>query len=345
MSSPPLNLLARAADGSMRDALSLMDQALAFGAGRVGEGDVRSLLGDIAGDQLVGLLSALSKGDAAQLLAAVSRLGEHAPDYGEALTELLGILHRIALVQAVPEAIGEDRGDAAQVRALAEELSAEDVQLYYQIGLMGQRDLSLAPDPRSGFEMVMLRMLAFRPDEGGKESPPARPVSRARTAPDPGRPGSASAAPKAVSKTVRRAGPSDPGSALPDLSDWEAVVRDLRLGGVARQLADNCVLDGWDGKALKLRLDPACKHLQVASSEERLRGALQERLHREFRLVIVVEAPDTETPARRQARRRDEQQRQAEQALADDPLVQAMEAGLDARLMQDSVKPFDGRDG
>ncbi len=337
-----LQLLARAADGSMRDALSLMDQALAFGAGRVREDDVRSMLGDIAGDQLFGLLNALAAGDGEQLLMRVGQLGERAPDYAEVLTELLGILHRVALAQAVPDAVGEDRGEGVEIRALAEGLSAEDVQLYYQIGLVGQRDLPLAPDPRSGFEMVLLRMLAFRPDDAGRDS---RADSPARTVPGKRPTRSVPAPPEGVTKAVSPAGPTEQRAGLPDLSDWAAVVQALKLGGVARQLADNCAFDSWDGKALRLRLDPACKHLQVGSSEERLRGALQERLRSEVRLVIVAEAPETETPARRQARQRDERQRRAEQALADDPLVQAMEAGLDARLVQDSVKPVGERDG
>ena len=336
-----LGLLARAADGSMRDALSLMDQALAFGGGRVREDDVRSLLGDLSGDQVFGLLGALAEGDAAQLLTRVGHLTERAPDYVEVLTELLAVLHRIALVQAVPDAIADDRGDEAQLRALAERLSTEDVQLYYQIGLLGQRDLPLAPDPRSGFEMVLLRMLAFRPVDSGGDSRPARQVSHPASAGKQRQSGPVLQPAGAVSKAVSPADPHKPDASLPDLSDWDAVVQALKLGGVARQLADNCSFDGWDGKALKLRLDPACKHLQVGSSEERLRGALQEKLGAELRLAICVEASEIETPARRQARERDDRQRRAEQVLADDPLVHAMEAGLDARLVPDSIKPVE----
>ena len=252
---------------------------------------------------------------------------------------MLGILHRIALVQAVPEANAGDLGDEAQIKALAERLSPEDVQLYYQIGLLGQKDLPLAPDPRSGFEMVLLRMLAFRPDNGAADSRPAGRGSRPRIAGDRAPSAPASGPAEAAPKPVTRGASRGPQAHLPDLSDWGAVVRDLKLGGVARQLADNCSFDSWDGKVLNLRLDPACKHLQVASSEDRLRGALQERLHAQMRLVIAVQASETETPARRHARERDNRQRRAEQLLAEDPLVQAMEAGLDARLLPDSVKP------
>jgi DNA polymerase-3 subunit gamma/tau len=156
-------LLGRAADGSMRDAMSLADQAISFGSGKLLEADVRNMLGSIDQTAIYDVVRALSTADGSQLLAAVAQLSEHAPDYGGALEELLTMLHRIAIAQAVPNAIDNSQGDAEIISDMASQLAAEDVQLFYQLGLTGRRDLPLAPDPRSGFEMALLRMLAFKP--------------------------------------------------------------------------------------------------------------------------------------------------------------------------------------
>ncbi|WP_422448230.1 DNA polymerase III subunit gamma/tau [Endozoicomonas sp. ALB091] len=156
--------LARAADGSMRDALSLADQAIAFGNGRVSEAEVGAMLGTIDQGQVMKMVMALSTANAAHILGSVSSLAEHSPDYLAVLDDMLSLLHRVAIAQAVPDAVDNSQGDREQVIALASSMTAEDVQLYYQIGLVGKKDLPLAPDPRGGFEMALLRMLAFRPD-------------------------------------------------------------------------------------------------------------------------------------------------------------------------------------
>ena len=156
--------LARAADGSMRDSLSLTDQAIAFGNGQVSEAEVSTMLGTIDQGQVMKMVRSLAMGNAAEVLAAVAELSEHAPDYASVLNDMLSVLHRIAVAQAVPDAVDNSQGDREQVIDLASGMMAEDVQLYYQVGLVGKRDLPLAPDPRGGFEMALLRMLAFRPD-------------------------------------------------------------------------------------------------------------------------------------------------------------------------------------
>ncbi len=160
-------LLGRAADGSMRDAMSLTDQAIAFGEGKVLAADVRAMLGTLDHGQVYGVLQALLEGDARALLEAVRHLAEQGPDWAGVLAEMLNALHRVAIAQALPEAVDNGQGDRDRVLALAQALPAEDVQFYYQMGLIGRRDLPLAPDPRSGFEMVLLRMLAFRPADTG----------------------------------------------------------------------------------------------------------------------------------------------------------------------------------
>lgn len=156
-------LLGRAADGSMRDAMSLTDQAVSFGDGKVFAEDVRAMLGTLDQGQIYGVLKALIAGDAREALSAVAHLAEHGPDWAGVLAEILNALHRIAIAQLMPDAIDNGQGDREQVLELAALVPPEDVQFYYQLGLIGRRDLPLAPDPRDGFEMVLLRMLAFRP--------------------------------------------------------------------------------------------------------------------------------------------------------------------------------------
>ncbi|MFJ4195021.1 DNA polymerase III subunit gamma/tau [Pseudomonas sp. NPDC089534] len=156
-------LLGRAADGSMRDAMSLTDQAIAFGEGKVLAADVRAMLGTLDHGQVYDVLHALIEGDAKALLEAVRHLAEQGPDWNGVLSEMLNVLHRVAIAQALPDGVDNGHGDRDRVLSLAQALPAEDVQFYYQMGLIGRRDLPLAPDPRGGFEMVLLRMLAFRP--------------------------------------------------------------------------------------------------------------------------------------------------------------------------------------
>ncbi|KOP53621.1 DNA polymerase III subunit gamma/tau [Pseudomonas coronafaciens pv. porri] len=167
-------LLGRAADGSMRDAMSLTDQAIAFGEGKVMAADVRAMLGTLDHGQVFDVLTALLEGDARGVLEAVRHLAEQGPDWSGVLSEILNVLHRVAIAQALPEGVDNGHGDRDRVLALAQALPAEDVQFYYQMCLIGRRDLPLAPDPRGGFEMVLLRMLAFRPADS--EDAPRQPL-------------------------------------------------------------------------------------------------------------------------------------------------------------------------
>src|SRR5271168_4375099 len=177
-----LALLARAAEGSMRDALSLMDQLIAFGGGTLSEVDTRAMLGTIDRGHVGRLIDALARADGSALLAEVKDLDRDAPDYDRVLVELAAFLQRVAIVQIVPEAAAqEEEFDAGSLTRLAQAISPEDIQLYYQIALGGRRDLGVAPEPRAGFEMTLLRMLAFRPDtaaahgDSNGRTPAARP--------------------------------------------------------------------------------------------------------------------------------------------------------------------------
>lgn len=329
-----LALLARAADGSMRDGLSLLDQAIAFGAGAVREAEVRAMLGTLAQDLILGLGEALARGDARGLLDQVQVMAECTPDFTSVLRELLVLLHRLAVTQMIPDLLQQD--PEPRFSALVSALSPEDVQLFYQIGLMGQQDLALAPEPRTGLEMVLLRMLAFQPTGLERATSAAQ---RASSGTRPGAPGPQMVPPGAggASPTIQ----TRPSSLTRSAEDWHGLVNRLQLGGIAAQLASNCELIDQQPNLLRLRLDPACAHLRVAIAEERLVNALREQLGAELRVEIQVANPEAETPAQKDARQRAERQHQAELAMARDPVAQGLLEVFAAELVPGSVKSLD----
>jgi DNA polymerase-3 subunit gamma/tau len=338
--------LARAADGSLRDALSLLDQAIGFGGGRVHEAEVRSMLGTIARERVYDLLDALAAHDGSGVLALMAGLAEQAPDFAELLAELLAALHDVALAQVLPPGEVLDDGASARSAVLAARLSPEDVQLFYQIGVLGQRDLPYAPDPRGGLEMVLLRMLAFRPagGEGAASSPPpARkaipPAPKEAAASPPTRP--AAARPPPVPATASEPGPAAGDvPAVADFADWHAVVERLGLGGMALQLARNCVVGAWDGQALALSLDPSHAHLLGSLAEGRLKEAICRVAGRPITLEVVAGPLPEETPAQRAVRSDAERREAAVATMQGDDLVQALAERFDARLLVDSVLPL-----
>jgi len=343
-----LGVLARAADGSMRDGLSLLDQAIAFGGGEVKAGEVRAMLGVVASERLPQMVAAVERGDATGVMGEIEALAEHAPDFGGLLREVVMLLHRVAVLQQVPEAAQASWGDVERLRALAAALPPEEVQLYYQIALTGQRDLPLAPDERSGFEMVMLRMLAFRPDDGqggaatgGERTAPAgRSAPRAGAAPPPSTVASRDA--------VREPPPSaDPAAAAPpaggaqdpgQFADWHAFVHRLGLKGMAAQLAENSIFEAWDGGRLLLRVDPTCSSLIGSLAERRLQEAVGELIGQPVRLQLVAQAVEGETPAQRAAREQRARQAATEADIAADPLVVAVQETFEAEIVADSIR-------
>jgi DNA polymerase III subunit gamma/tau len=356
-----LVLLARGADGSMRDGLSLLDQAIAFGAGEVRGETVKAMIGTIGSERIDQLVEALLKNQGVLLLERVAEMAELAVDFGQALQELLAMLHQIALLQCIPGYRAEDGYDSTRLQGFAEALSAEDVQLYYQIGLMGQKELNLAPDPRSGFEMVLLRMLAFRPDDGASQREGgSRPQPRSSVAPPKTReasalatsskqPQSQASASAASSKSQSQPRPQintpqrsieKPLKEITDPSNWEDFSASLRLGGITRQLVHNCAFDSWDGKTLSLNLDPSRRQLRVGQSEKRLLEGIRERLGETVQLQINEAVAVDATPAMREKQRQEEGQQQAEMSMKEDPLVREMEEKFAARLLPDTVRPL-----
>ncbi len=341
-----LTLLARGADGSVRDGLSLLDQAIAFGSGKVLADDVRSMLGTIEQTHIHDLITALADGDAAAVLARIEQLAEFTPDFTGVLGELLATLQRVAVAQAVPDAFDDSYGDRDHILQHAQRIAAEDLQLFYQIGLIGRRDLPLSPDPRGGFEMIMLRMLAFRPAPAGAVTIAATTSRPAAAGAKPAAPRSAAspagvivAAPHVVSAVPAAA--QSKAVPVPAQNDWAGIVAALNLRGIAQQLAANCALQKRDADAIHLTLDAAHSQLHSKQQEERLQQALQEYFGTPLRLVLQVGAPDNETPAQRAAREAAERQQAAQQAIEQDPSVRALQDAFNARIQPDSVRPID----
>ncbi len=345
-----LRLIARAASGSMRDALSLLDQAIAYGGGQVHEDTVRSMLGAIDQRYLFGLLNALAAGDGAALLDEADQMAARSIAFDAALQELGTLLHKIALAQTVPTALPDDLPERDAILDLAQRLDAETVQLYYQIAILGRRDLALAPDEFAGFTMTLLRMLAFMPATGPALAAAPRPVpvasravrpTSALVAREPAAPKLAATAPVAAAAEVVAPEPAPepvPASAAPAVpvafdGDWAALVTSLKLGGQARMLAVHSELEACAGDCLQLRVPVAHKHLADKSYQDKLREAVSAHFGRPIRLQVSLAEGATNTPVRQQNEARAARQSEAEAAIANDPFVQDVVQQFDARVV------------
>ncbi len=335
-----VRLIAAAADGSMRDALSLLDQAIAFGGGRIASSEVRTMLGAFDSGQVQSLLEAVAGGDARSVLAAVDALASEVTDFGEAFSALLTLLQKIALVQAVPDAL-EGRPENDAVKALADSMPPEDVQLFYQIGLIGRRDLPLAPDPRGGFEMALLRMLAFQPagaSAGGAapESPPEKPVARARG-------GAAPVSRRASAVKTAPQGTRDPAAVSAD--EWPALMESLNLSGLARELAANCALRQATAEQVRLALAPEHAQLLRPAVQNKLESALHAVFKGRPALVVEVDSPDKDTPAVVRRRTQDQRRAKAVEAIQSDAFVQDLCKTFGAKVDPELVQPVSESNG
>jgi DNA polymerase-3 subunit gamma/tau len=348
-----LEELSRGADGSLRDGLSLLDQAIAYGAGAVHANEVRAMLGTIERGRVFALLQAIQANDGAALMEEIDRLAEFSPDFAGVLDDVAGALHRIQLTQLVATHASDDRADDAAVAALAESIPAEEVQLMYQIAINGRRDIALAPTPRAGFEMTLLRMLAFRPAQSDIAAPPApraevakpaasRTAPPVRTAPSvetvraPELPKTAETK---VAAKVEAAMPSNESFAASFNGDWSSLIKQAGLGGPAGELARNSALIGIENGVVRLSLkeghgDLAAPPL-VANMAEKLSVALGHPVKVKYETAAVL----AETPADASERERAMRQRAAEQAIDADSFVQAAIRDFGAHVIPGSVKP------
>ncbi len=315
-------LIARAADGSLRDALSLLDQAISYGGGTLEQSQVQTMLGTIDSTELTVLLTELFAGNGRAVLERVELLSEHNPDYDQILVEMLSMFQQIALLHIVPNT--ED----SELSRLAEQIDKEKVQLFYQICLMGRKDMALAPEPRLGFEMTLIRMLAFEPQ---KEIPPAssyeqKPVEL-KTA-------------DSIDKQIE-AQQNEAPSSIETLStdDWKQIIDEMALAGLVKELAGHCVLKEHTENKIELVLSPAQEHLLKTNQRERLHNAIKARFGEDIKLLINVQEVETETPVEEKTRISNEEQARAESSIANDPNIQAMKEAFGASIDEDSIEP------
>ncbi len=329
-----VRLLSRAADGSMRDGLSLLDQAIAYGDGKVVYTDVLAMLGTVAQQPVDELLQALADNDATTLLKKIDEVASLTPDFKELLQQVVRVLHRVAISQQLPELVDQEF-DRQLIDYLISRLKPEDVQLFYQIGLIGLRDLDLAPDPRSGFEMVMLRMLTFKPKKTGNER------HLARQAP--------AIFPQQQKNTSYKTQVEQPVSAHAQkghiaensvLSDnWPDIIKAIKVRGMTKELANNCTLAELDTSECRLTLDPGHKNLSGGKAQEKLQKALQDYYGRPIKLMIAVDRTAQETPAIQMEKQRESLQQAAVDAINRDEDVRALKEQFDARVMPGSIEP------
>ena len=339
-----LELVARAAEGSMRDGLSLLDQAISFGAGEVRESTIREMLGVIERRHVIELLGLLAQNDGAGLLARSEQLAAQAPDYAGVLAELASALYRVSVLQVLPQ---DAQADDAELLAFAQQTLPEEVQLWYQIALRGREDLKLAPDARVGFEMALLRMLAFRPVEGAPTVAPA-PVPSSHGSPrtsgprDDASKGQGSRNEASAAASLREGQKADaaiqreagrPSTASDDT--WDGLVAALNLRGLCAELARNCQLRGREGQRMELELAPHCANLLTDRIQQQLQEALCAHLGTSIVVKITVaNEAVVATPAAKQAEQNAKKQVRAEAAAGADPAVQALLNTFDGELLK-----------
>lgn len=347
-----LHLLSRSAAGSMRDALSLLDQAIAHGAGKVDEAQVRTMLGTVDLDYLFSVIDALLAGDAAGLMRIAEEMALRSLSFDSALQELAVLFTRMQVAQLAPQSVADDLPERERILHLAAGLDPEFVQLGYQIAIHGRRELSLAPDEQSGFIMTLLRLHAFRPDSAEKAGqtdadptkgknavsrpPPVAPVS-GRDSPVSANM-SSRAVPEGAGKTVgaeRAAFTGGAGSA----GDWQDVLDALKVGGMARELGQHCLLRSIEEKRVVLALSQAHRHLQMESVVDKLQEALCQHFGRPLQLVIELEEVPGVTPAAAAQLRQQARQDRAVANIEQDGFVREAVELFDATIVESSIKP------
>ncbi len=327
--------LARAADGSMRDGLSLTDQAIAFAGGKeLKREQVEDMLGTQGRHILFEVLRAIAGGQGDALLGCVDKLDAQAPDYAALLNDLATILQRAAVLQILPQAADED--DDPACAELARVIAAEDLQVYYQIAVNGRRDLPYVPDPRLGFEMSLLRMLAFRPGDpgGARMASPVPAAARATSAPG----AKTSAAPATAAASVSAAAAALP-VPVPADAPWAQRIESLGIEGFAKQLARHCEWRTQDGEAVTLALDPRMKHLLQDDRRAALEQALAKAAGKPLKLKIEIAGAAGATPAQQDEVQASDRQRAALAAIDEDPTVRALKEKFGATVRSGSVQP------
>ena len=313
--------IARAARGSMRDALSLMDQAIAYSGGRVEDEMVRNMLGAIDQDYLYAILDALAERSGAKLISVAEGMEERSLEFEAALQDLGVLLHKIALFQIVPEAMGEDMLERDRIADLAVKFDPEEIQLLYQIATHGRNEIGFAPDEYSGFSMTLIRMLAFMPGGEAKS-------------------GEADAAKPPAAKPLAEKPEKVPEPAPAGALDWVSVSGKLNLSGMAKMLAQHSALQHFDGNKVEFVVPFEHKHLMDKLYQDRVKAALGDYLGKPVELSFSV--GEGVTPAKVEVDQKHERQMEAVASIEQDPVVRNLVDNFDAKLIESSIKPIQG---
>jgi DNA polymerase-3 subunit gamma/tau len=350
-----LHLISRAAAGSMRDALSLTDQAIAYGGQTVNESEVRSMLGAIDQSYLYQLIDALLANDGAGIIAQAKSMEERSLSFEAALNDLAQLLHQIAVAQTVPDSVADDLPERTLLLGLAQRISPETLQLYYQIALLGRRDIGLAPDEFAGFTMSLLRMLAFTPSEGEAKKLPNKPLAQPNKAQ-----ADTLVKPQILSQPIEKSvdkpidKPAEPVLQQSDTlqademienesnqsfnGNWRGLLDQLKLG-LARNLALNSALLSYDENTMRFAIQDKDKALLSPMYQDKLSSALQQHFGRKIRLEFSVEG-SVNTPAKQVAQEKAHAQANAESSIEDDSFVQALINDFGASIIPNSIKPI-----
>ena len=360
-----LQLIAKAASGSMRDALSLLDQAIAYGNQSVRENEVRTMLGAIDQSYLFELLHALVKNEGHSLMSQAKAMSERSIDFEAALNDISNLLHEIAMIQVVPQSIALDLPERPALLELAQAISPEKVQLYYQIALLGKRDIGLAPDEFAGFTMTLLRMLAFNQGETAittKKSPETRVIASSKIElPQPTTSPSKSVSQEAAiinETSIQRVETSEiltsqdeqkfvdeepipkiePNHNIQFNGNWRDLVDALKLG-LARTLAQNCELESFDEENINLTVPDLQKHLMDPNYQEKLSAAINQHFGRKIKLTLKIGGSGN-TPAKQIFEEKVAVQSVAVNAIEEDDFVKALVKDFGAQVIPSSIKPI-----
>ncbi len=346
--------VARAADGSMRDALSLLDQAIAFGGGKLVDDDVARMMGSVDHAHVARLVEGLLAGDAACLLEIVRELAAQSRDLESVLMELSEVLHRMCLLQLAPAYRDPERSDWESIERLAAAASPEDVQLWYQIAIQGRRDLGLAPDPRTGLEMSLLRMLAFRPLEpqaagtGNSQGrtasappPAAGAAAEAKPEPETARaPASEACTQAAPEPSVSVTGAVTEPVLLADELEWPELMQRLHLRGAVKEFARHLQLEEQAGDEWRFQLAEEMGYLANDQLVQALQQRLSEQLGQPVRLRLRQVQETVASPAIASEQAQQRELSDAERAINEDETVRSLKDSFGARILKDSVQPL-----
>ncbi len=347
--APALTEIARAADGSMRDALSLLDQAISFGEGAVNTDHVHEMLGTLNQQQVLHILEALRDQDGAALIAQATELAAQGRDFTYSLDALLSALQRIATLQAVPEMEGDDSPDLAAYRELSTQFTPENIQLFYQIALHGKRDLPFAADPQSGFEMTLLRMLQFQPRDANAQPPSTQAQASPQQSPPPPTTNTTEQAPAEVAiepiiaeESAPEPNP-EPAVALDLNTDtWHPIAAKLPLKGFARQLADNAVFTDFNGSKLNVEIESKHDHVNNEKARNKVEEEISKYLGSNISLIVTSSdslSDDKQTIAKQKQTSKAAQQKQAQDAIHNDPMIDELQQAFGAQIIENSIKP------